>query len=702
MLWQFGPETRIAIGPGAARQVEAAAAYLQAQIERRHGDRWPIVRTGEAAPGTIVLGIPGDGSASAPLVPEHPEEIVLWCAPSGSAPIAYALAGGPSVALAAAGKLVRSFHLGPGGASLPTFSLRECAAFPVRGHALATHKQTTTYDKWNWEQWHEYLTEVATWGNNVAVLYPLHPARWPGALPFTTPPWFDRPEHAAEFGRQFEIQIRIPSLCHDLGMRYGAWVPPNDIFPEEAARHPELTKYGRSYVCPHVPAARRRITELRDQLFSRLPHLDVLFIPSKDDGGCPGCPDCNPWAPTYLELVREHIDIARRYHPNCRVWLAQQGLTGAETRFLLDWLDRERPEWVEGIAFGPYSELMTFGEGAGSDGELSLERYPRSGRISAPLNRLRAVLPGRYRIVLYPDETHTFRCQYPVVGMDPVVQYVWDRQDGPSPRPREMARVHRETSPAADGAVPYTEGDTDDVNKFVWSALDWNPTRDAEEIVAEYARWFFGSANATAATELILKLEDILNQPLYGNSVVAEVRDALAACETNDPSLLNNWRWLTLRLGARMLDYLQQVVERDRQVAADLRYRAAVWHHDPDPTLAVRETIHYLERRFAETSGLLAEIVWTRDRLFAIHKLAVRGVTRLQQSYLRLDVLLEQWKEALARLERGELTDYEAKHAALIGPLREAEDSMRLSVRGIPLVDHLAEYPGESGPVTWG
>ena len=701
MLWQFGPDTRIVIGAGAARQTERAAAYLQAQIERRCGWRWQVARGGEAGPGTIALGIPGDGSPAGPLLPEHPEEIALCSGGDPNAPSAVALAGGPTVVLAAAGKLARSFDLRLGRAGLPSLSLRERAAFPVRGHTLANHKQNTTYDKWAWEQWEEHLTELAAWGNNIAVLYPLHVGRWPGVLPFDTPAWFATPDREDEFARQLDIQLRLPVLCHELGMRYGIWMPPNDVFPEEVVRHPEITRHGRAYVCPHRPAARQRIHAIRDRLFALLPHLDVLFIPSKDDGGCPGCPDCNPWAPTYLELVQEHAALARNYHPECQIWLAQQGLTGPETRFLLDWLDRVHPDWVEGVAFGPYSELMTFGDAEGAGGALSLERYPRSGRISGPLNRLRAALPGRYRMILYPDETHTFRCQYPVVGMDPVVQFVWDRENGPAPRPREMARLHAETCAADDGAVPYTEGDTDDVNKFVWSARDWNPSRSGEEIAAEYARWFFGSVHADAATRIILSVEDILNGPLYGNPAVAEARALANSHEADDPGLLDNWRWLNLRLGVAMLSYVQRVLVRDREVAAELRYRAAVWHHDPEPSASVRETVHHLERRFAETGGLLDEIVWTRDRLFTLHKLAVRGVPRLQNSYLKLDVLLERWKEALARLERGELTDYAEKHAALIGPLREAEDSVRMGVRGVQLVEHIREYTWESGATTW-
>jgi hypothetical protein len=65
-------------------------------------------------------------------------------------------------------------------------------------------------------------------------------------------------------------------------------------------------------------------------------------------------------------------------------------------------LDRDRPAWVEAMAAGPFGETITFG----GDTELSLTGYRRSGPISAPIGRTRAALPGNYRLVLYPDETH--------------------------------------------------------------------------------------------------------------------------------------------------------------------------------------------------------------------------------------------------------------------------------------------------------
>lgn len=697
MLYHFGPNTRIVISPAAAVPVRRAAAYLQRQVERRSGWRWEVVQESSAAPGDVVLGVTGDGTPGAGLTPEYPEEIALSCSGDPAAPTALALAGSPGVALAAAGRLARLMGLRPGVAALPGLSLREHPAFPVRGQTLANHKQNNTHDKWAWGHWEEYVTELAAWGQNTLIAYPLHPERWHGVLPFDEPPWFATPNHEAEWRRQMAIQARLPQLCRDLGMRYGLWSSVNDVFHEEARRHPEITRLGGAYVCPNIPEGRRRIRALRDRIFAMLPHLDVLVLPSRDNGGCPSCPDCTPWARTYLELVREQIEQAHRYHPECVVWLGLQGLSPSEGQEVLDWLDRERPDWVEAVELGPYSELMSHGD---RDSALSTQPYSYGGHLSGPPNRLRAALPGRYRMVLYPDVTHTFRCQYPVVGMDPAVQLVWDRENGPSIRPLEMAALHAATCPPSDGSAPYSEGNHDDVNKFVWAALDWSPGRTGEDVAGEYARWFFGEANTHDAVQIMVTVERALNGPLYDQPAVAEARGLLDACEARDPALLENWRWLNLRLGVLMLDHIQRALRRDRRIAAELRYRVPSGA-DLDASPFLRDGIRYLERELGATDGLLREIVWTRDRLFALQWLAIRGVASLQQSYMRLDVLLERWKELLGRIERGELDDPRERRAALVAAMQGFEDSVRLATKGIGLVEHLQEYAWEHGPTDW-
>ncbi|MGN6561779.1 MAG: hypothetical protein ACTHMU_03885, partial [Thermomicrobiales bacterium] len=171
-------------------------------------------------------------------------------------------------------------------------------------------------------------------------------------------------------------------------------------------------------------------------------------------------------------------------------------------------------------------------------------------------------------------------------------------------------------------------------------------------------------------------------------------------CERAAPALLENWRWLLLRLGVLMLDQIQQVQARDRALVAALRYRVPSGANG-DPAPLLRQGIHELERRFAETAGLLREIVWTRDALFTKQRLAVRGVATLQQSYLQLDLVLEAWRGIVARLDRGELSTYEERRAVLGTALRACEERLRAATQGVSLVAPLQEFAWEPDRLAW-
>lgn len=674
-------DSRVVVGPTAGRTARRAAGYLAASVQARTGWSWPTVTTTDSRPGDIVIDATADGGTGT-------EEIAV-VARAGSI---FVRACSDARTLAAAGLFLRTAILRPGAVEW-SGSVERRPAYPVRGHTIACHQQNNTADKWDLAEWEAYLTELSAWGDNTVVVYPLHPARWRGALPFDEPRWFSHAERAAEFDRQWEIHRQLPELAHELGLRYGAWLPVNDIFPEQVARDPELTRNGGSYVCPARPQARAIIRSIRDRLFAALPALDILFLPAKDDGGCPGCPDCTPWTPTYIELVTEQLGQARAYHPECAVWLSPQGLDSAEAATLFGWLDRDRPDWVEAMAAGPFGETITFGTGA----ELSLLEYRRSGPITGPIARVRAALPGDYRLVLYPDETHTFRSQYPIAGMDPAVRHVWGREDGPAPRPVEMAALHHSTSPFSDGATPYSEGDTDDLNKFVWSALNTAPERSAEDIVAEYCRWFFGSATATAAAAVCLDLEQLLGGPIVDDPRVARVLDSVLRCEQDNAALEQNWRWLLLRLTAQMLAHISAVQRRDRELSATLRYRLASFDQQLDPRPALSAALDELVRQLASTNDLLAELVATRDRLFALHSLAVRGVARLQNSYQHWDLVERDWRTVRMQLDDpDQLADSPVWREALNSSLQKAETVQLSALTSVPIVNALVEAPWDS------
>ena len=61
-----------------------------------------------------------------------------------------------------------------------------------------------------------------------------------------------------------------------------------------------------------------------------------------------------------------------------------------------------------------------------------------------------------------------------------------------NPRPRDEAAIFRYYQPGSIGFITYSEGCNDDVNKFIWSSLGWDPGADVDEILRQYARAFIG------------------------------------------------------------------------------------------------------------------------------------------------------------------------------------------------------------------
>lgn len=673
-----------------------AGRYLAEQLLRRIGHTWPVKHdeTGAPAPTgpcvTVRLARADEEFAGT-------EEFrVIPFGESGSAGLEI-VAGAESVVMAAVGRFARGLDIRddrvrarPG---------RHRPEFPIRGQVLANHKQTNTYDLWDLAQWEECLTELAAWGNNLVIVYPFQPSRWHGSLPFAEPPWFDGPEREREWNRQLEIQLRLPDLCHELGLRYGIYLSPNDIWPQAVLDDPELTNHGGPFVCPNRPRARAEVTELRRRTFAAFSAVDVLFIPSKDDGGCPACERCGPWAPNYIELVKEQADLVRQAHPSCAVWLSQQGLAADETRTLLDWLDSERPDYVESVVFGPFSEIMAFGESAEPGGHLTVP--PTEDVNSAAPARLAAHLNSRYRLVLYPDEVHPWRSQYPVVDMDSVVQYVWNREDAPVPRIADTVRQFHLTSPSADGITPYSEGDTDDVNKFVWSRLMWDPSASPEELAREYAAWCWGDERAADGARLLLSIERALHGRVMDERDADERRNLVLRMERGDPRLGADWRWTMVLLCVRLLDHIRQTRHRDRDLVATLRYRVAEWIDQVDIRAGLERTTAYLERRLSESDQALAELRYLRQRLFDQHALRVRAVVRAQRSYQGFDLLCDRYRELARGIEDGARPSWQERRSQIIEPLHAAEAAHVTACVGVQAIDFLREFAWEDGPTRW-
>ena len=217
---------------------------------------------------------------------------------------------------------------------------------------------------------------------------------------------------------------------------------------------------------------------------SKLPRLDAVFVP----GGDPG----HTQPKHLMALLEKQTASLHKYHPEAQMWMSPQGFTGAWMDEFYDILKTE-PAWLTGVVFGPQV------------------------RDSLPV--LRAKVPKRYPLRHYPDITHSLRSQYPVPDWD-VAYALTSQREQINPRPEDQAVIFRSLLPYVAGLHHLLGRRNDDVNKFVWSGLGWDPKADVVQILREYSRYFIGERYADPFAQGLLALERNWRGPLAANASV--------------------------------------------------------------------------------------------------------------------------------------------------------------------------------------
>lgn len=245
------------------------------------------------------------------------------------------------------------------------------------------------------------------------------------------------------------------------------------------------------------------------EVFKKLPRVDAVFVP----GGDPGHTQ-----PKYLmALLEKEVAVLHKYHPKAQMWVAPQG-------FNKEWMDefyaivnKEQPTWLTGVVFGP--------------------------QVRDTLPKLRASVPKKYQIRLYPDITHSFSSQYSVPDWD-LAFSLTEAREVINPRPLGQAQIFKLTQPLSIGSLTYSEGVNDDVNKIVWSGLGWNPDSDVKEILKQYSRYFIANEFTEDFAEGLFGLERNWRGPLMSNENVQDTLNRFQMMERKaSPQLLLNWRF---------------------------------------------------------------------------------------------------------------------------------------------------------------
>jgi hypothetical protein len=256
-----------------------------------------------------------------------------------------------------------------------------------------------------------------------------------------------------------------------------------------------------------------------------IPHLDHIYLTGGDGGSTHRRPDL------MFEALERFTAEARKIHPNLGVWTSNQGFDPEQNNWFFDYLQREEPEWLTGVVYGAWTRIFA--------------------------DEQRARTPEQYPIRRYDDVGHAVRAQYTVPEWDPVFARTLGREPF-APRPRDHANIHNRFAQYSDGFVTYSDGIGDDVNKFVWSALGWDPDRPVEDIVRDYARFFFGEDIAEEVQRGIFLFEENFSGPLATCKGVEENFLLWKGLEEKaDATLLANWRFQSCVMRAYYDRYTQ-------------------------------------------------------------------------------------------------------------------------------------------------
>jgi hypothetical protein len=262
-----------------------------------------------------------------------------------------------------------------------------------------------------------------------------------------------------------------------------------------------------------------------------IPHLDHLYLTGGDGYSSHQRPD------RMFDALADFSVEARKVHPDLGIWTSNQGADAEQNNWFFDYLQQEEPDWLTGIVHGAWNRILP--------------------------SEQRARTPKQYPIRRYPDIGHCVRGQYTVPEWDRAYARTLDREPF-APRPRGAANIHNLFDEYCDGFVTYSDGIGDDVNKFVWTALGWDPDRPLDDIMLDYARFFFGPDIAEEVRRGLYQFEKNFDEPMHLCEGIQENYQRWKTLEAQaDDALRGNWRFQSCLMRATFDAYTQRRLLKD-------------------------------------------------------------------------------------------------------------------------------------------
>jgi len=426
------------------------------------------------------------------------------------------------------GRLLRMMDLDNPGLYCPIVTKREHPAGKERGVYFATHFNNW-YESAPFEEVKTYVEDLALWGVNT--LWTWFDMNW------YPPGFWQQPESRGM--RMINRLKGINAVARSLGMTVGLTglanegfknQPPPDLRADISVRRGGF--YPFSQICPSKPGGLEMILENRRKVLELLGPVDAFWYWPYDQGGC-GCGACadeKGWGKTFLKIGPAVARVVKRTQSGLRFIVSTWYMSDGEMQLVYD-AARRSDRWFDGILL----ETRRAGEA----------RVPPDCALSVP-------------------EISMFDCFFVSYGCN-----------GANPAPRRFVEAAQRIAELGYGAVVYSEGVYEDLNKVVWASVLWNPEAAPEDIVEEYCRYYFGRQNTQAGKELIFGLEDTWGITRLPSASAATTKSLLSLAESLEKRLPAadwcRWRWRLLAERAR-LDHLMVSVGPDKELLAEAKH----------------------------------------------------------------------------------------------------------------------------------
>jgi hypothetical protein len=362
---------------------------------------------------------------------------------------------------------------------------------------------------------------------------------------------------------QMDMMVEQSRIANEYGLDVSIWYPAMDAdYSNPATVNFALKEWG--------------------EVFRKLPRVDAVFVPGGDPGHT---------RPKYLlALLEKQAANLHRYHPKAQMWVSPQSFDKA-------WLDEfyalldAQPSWLAGVVYGP--------------------------QVRGSIDELRARAPKRYPVRFYPDITHSIHSEFPVPDWD-FAFATTEGREVVNPRPLDEAAIFRRYAPHSIGFVTYSEGCNDDVNKFVWSGLGWNPDAHVSDILREYSRFFIGPDLEETFTKGLLALEQNWAGPVMSNRNIAATLVDFQNMEAHaTPQQKLSWRFQEALYRANYDAWVQRrLTEETKQESFAVGILASGSPNAPDAA----EQILDRDTRTADDSAIRARVFELAEALFqSIH-----------------------------------------------------------------------------------